>query len=36
MQPALARWAGNIEPALKNADRLLAQSMSPGDRPIHA
>ena len=29
VQPALARWAGNMEPALKNADRLLAESMTP-------
>jgi putative NAD(P)-binding protein len=36
MQPALARWAGNIEPALKNADRLMAESVSPGDRSIRA
>jgi hypothetical protein len=36
MRPALARWAANMEPALKNADRLLAESMSPGDRSIHA
>lgn len=29
MQPALARWAASLEPALKNAERLLAQATSP-------
>ncbi len=29
MHPALARWAANMEPALKNAGRFLAESMSP-------
>jgi hypothetical protein len=32
MQPAMARWAANVEPALKNAEQLLAESASPSRR----
>jgi hypothetical protein len=36
MQSAMARWAVNMEPALKKADRFLAESASPSHHSVES